>query len=67
MFAGLIIATPASFRIGISIAAQPELYVPITPTTDSSSAYMRAFEAHKASSQAPFAAVESSKASNSIV
>ena len=43
MFAGLIIATPASFRIGMMIAAQPELYVPITPTIDSSSAYVRAF------------------------
>jgi len=36
VFAGLTIASDASFRIGISSAAQPELYVPMTPTIESS-------------------------------
>ena len=67
MFAGLTYASEASFAIGTSISAQPELNVPITPRIDSSSTYLRALAAHVASSQAPFAAVESSNASNETV
>ena len=66
MFAGLMYASEASFAIGTSIWAHPELNVPSTPMIVSSATYLRAFAAQVASSQAPYAAVESSKASNSI-
>ena len=56
MFAGEIIATPppgAWFRTGISIAAQPELNVPITPTSFSLAAYACAFVEHLPESHLP--------------
>ena len=52
---------------GISIPAQPELYVPMTTTTSSLPAYERAFSEHFASSHFPAAAVESSFDSKVIV
>ena len=64
VFAGLIIPTgppDARFRIGISIAAQPELNVPRTPMSVLSEAYARAFDEHFAGSHAPVWAVESSQ------
>ena len=67
MFAGETIAIGTSLMIGMMIAAQPELYVPITPTRFSVSAYVRAFSEHFASSHFPAAAVASSKASNSTL
>ena len=63
MFAGEIIATPppgAWFRTGISIAAQPELKVPITATTFSFAAYAWAFVEHLPESHLPACAVASS-------
>ena len=47
MLAGLTIAREASFAIGTSIFAQPELNVPMTPMIDSSSTYFRAFAARR--------------------
>ena len=63
MFAGLIIASGppgARFRIGISTAAQYELYGPITATRPSALAYAFAFAAHRRFSKPPVCAVESS-------
>src|SRR5690242_16405635 len=48
--------------MGISSFAQPELNVPITPTTSEFCAYAFAFEVHLDESQLPFCAVESSHA-----
>ena len=50
----------AWFRTGISMAAQPELNVPMTPMTASFAAYALAFAEHFAESQLPAWAVESS-------
>jgi hypothetical protein len=49
VFAGLIIGSGpavALFTIGISSKAQPELYVPMSPTNRSAPAYAFAFELH---------------------
>ncbi len=56
MFAGEIIATPppgAWFSTGMMIAAQPELNVPMTPTTFSLPAYACAFVEHLPESHLP--------------
>ena len=56
MFAGETIATPppgAWFSTGIMIAAQPELNVPMTPTTFSLPAYAWAFVEHLPESHLP--------------
>ena len=63
MLAGEIIATPppgAWFSTGISIAAQPELKVPMTATTFSLPAYACAFVEHLPESHLPACAVASS-------
>ena len=63
MFAGESIGIPPSgawFRTGISIAAQPELNVPMTPMTPSLAAYAFAFAEHLAESHFPACAVASS-------
>ena len=67
MLAGLIMPSPASFRMGISTAAQPELNGPIQPTISSSWAAVWAFSAHLASSHCPAWAVASSSDSYSMV
>jgi hypothetical protein len=64
VFDGLTIATgPVEARssTGITSFAQPELKVPIRPSSFSFSAYARAFEEHLAESQLPAWAVESSQ------
>ena len=48
------------FRVGSSILAQPELYVPMTATSLVLATWSVAFLAQAASSHAPLAAVESS-------
>src|SRR5919112_1769184 len=60
-------ASPASFRIGISTAAQPELNGPIQPMISSSWAADWAFSAHLAGSHWPACAVASSNPSYSIL
>src|SRR5919107_5118119 len=60
-------ASPASFRIGISTAAQPELNGPIQPIISSSWAADWAFSAHLAASHCPACAVASSSPSYSIL
>ena len=64
MLAGLTIPSGpfgARLMIGISISAQPELNVPITPTTLASFAAAVAFAEHLPESHLPAWAVESSQ------
>ena len=64
MFAGetIAIAPPGAwFRTGMMIAAQPELNVPMTPTTFSLPAYACAFWLHLPESHFAACAVESSQ------
>ncbi len=64
MFAGLTIPTGppgARFSTGITISAQPELNVPMTPTTLLLLAYAFAFDEHLAESHLPACAVASSQ------
>jgi hypothetical protein len=63
VFAGETIGMPPSgawFSTGISIAAHPELKVPMTPITLSFAAYALAFDEHLPESHLPAWAVASS-------
>ena len=64
MFAGEIIAMPPSgawLTTGMMIPAQPELKVPMTPSTLSFAAYALAFWLHLPESHLPACAVASSQ------